>query len=1088
MSIVDFSYGYYRNDLLHTFIETIGAVSAVLLSLVIILTIKIRMERSRHIWSASALAGMGILNGLHAALFPGDAYVWLHTLANLIGSLVFIMVLLPKRYSAYQPTVVIPLSVTVLSSVLGLSVIVFPHIAAFSLEQNRFTAIVRSINILSGILFLAAAFRFYAFYKNDKMPTDLVFTYFCTLFSVTGLLFAFSAMMDVIWWFWHVLKISAFIVLLGYFVSIFYKSAKRLTAEIAERKTAEKNLLENKDRLRTAFEFSTLGIAITSPEKGWLRVNDELCTMMGYTREELTRMTWAEITHPGDLEPDVAQFNRVLSGELDGYSLDKRFIRKDGTVIYTTLWLNCKRGGHGNVDYFIAMLQDITGRKKMEEELRLQGEIIMNMKEGVVLIKATDSRIIYANPKFNGMFGYEDGELTDRDISIVNAPTDVSPEEVAEQIISEIKETGGWQGEVLNIKKDGTRFWCQAIVSTFKHVTHGTVWVSIHHDITKRKEAEQRIWETTERLRAIIDNSTAVIFLKDAEGKYLLINSRFEKLFNITKAEIIGKTVYDLYSKDVADRLWQNDSEVLLSLKPKQYIENVPQDNVMHVYLSIKFPIFDASAQAYGVCGIATDITPIKRNEEIIRTELARKSSIARVTEALLNPQLDRYDISKLVYEEALVLTGSKFGYASVIEDETGENAAVNTTDMPGIEFGISNDKPEFLPESPDGYSALWGHSLSTKEGFYTNNPSAWAADPSAWGAAPSASVADPSDYLAFKRNVPVGHDQVERFLSVPVLFNGNLIGHIALANPARDYDDGDLEAITRLAAIYAIALERKKAEDALRKEHDKRMIQEQMLIQQSKMAAMGEMISAIAHQWRQPLNAIAMITIDLEDAYEFGELDKEYLTGSLQKTMVQVEHMSATIDDFMNFFKPAKEKIYFNMNTAATKVIYMIYDQLKKAQINVGFDCKYDAVRKPVQSRYPGIKTCEHEITVFGYPNEFKQVLLNLLVNARDAILKKRLHTESASIADKTGEILIGLSKTEHTVILEIQDNGGGIPAEIIDRIFDPYFTTKGGAGTGIGLHMSKLIIEQNMGGRLSVYNGTKGAVFTIELPVKET
>ncbi|MBF0565677.1 MAG: PAS domain S-box protein [Nitrospirae bacterium] len=592
------------------------------------------------------------------------------------------------------------------------------------------------------------------------------------------------------WWFWHAFKISAFIVLLGYFVAIFYKNTKRLTIEIAERKTAEKTLLDNKERLRTAFEFSTLGIAIISPEKGWLRVNDELCTMMGYAREKLTRMTWAEITQPDDLASDLAQFNRVLDGELDGYSLDTRFVRKDGTVVYTTLWLNCKRGNDGKVDYLIVMLQDITGRKKMEEALRVE---IASRRAAEVLLEEKELDVIEAQNKAHfGTWTYD--------------PVSRQP---------------AWSLEMFNI-------WGLDPKLDPPHYTEHKKY--IHPDDYLRFDAALR------------------------------------------EAVELGKP-YELE---------------LRICRP---------DNTERIIVTICEPILDAAGKVVKLRGSIHDIT------------------------------------------------------------------------------------------------------------------------------------------------------------------------------------------------------ERKKAEDELRNEHDKRMMQEQMLIQQSKMAAMGEMISAIAHQWRQPLNAIAMLTMDLEDAYEFGDLDKKYLSESVEKTMVQVNHMSDTIEDFMNFFKPAKEKIPFKINTAAKEVIYMLYDQLTKAQIKVALECNYDAVQNQDKSRYPGIHTCEPEITVFGYPNEFKQVLLNLLVNARDAILNKKRYTESASIsasintsiAGETGEILIGLSKTDHTVILEIKDNGGGIPAAIIDNIFEPYFTTKGGAGTGIGLHMSKIIIEQNMGGRISASNGAKGAVFTIELPVKE-
>ncbi len=142
--------------------------------------------------------------------------------------------------------------------------------------------------------------------------------------------------------------------------------------ETTERKRAEGRLKESEKRFHNYFEMPFMGMAITSPDKEWLEANDKLCSMLGYSREELLKKTWPELTHPDDLAPDFEQFNKMLSGQIDSYLLDKRFIRKDGAIIWTNLAIGCIRNSDGSVKQFSASILDITERKRVEEQLKRQ--------------------------------------------------------------------------------------------------------------------------------------------------------------------------------------------------------------------------------------------------------------------------------------------------------------------------------------------------------------------------------------------------------------------------------------------------------------------------------------------------------------------------------------------------------------------------------------------------------------------------------------------------------------------------------------------------------------------------------------------
>ncbi|MDD3294708.1 MAG: ATP-binding protein [Geobacteraceae bacterium] len=244
--------------------------------------------------------------------------------------------------------------------------------------------------------------------------------------------------------------------------------------------------------------------------------------------------------------------------------------------------------------------------------------------------------------------------------------------------------------------------------------------------------------------------------------------------------------------------------------------------------------------------------------------------------------------------------------------------------------------------------------------------------------------------------------------------------------------------------------------EEKIRDEVAKNREKDHLLILQSRQAAMGEMIAGIAHQWRQPLTSISLLIQDLGETYVFGGFDKEYLDDTISKTLNIIQHMSRTIDDFRGFFKRDKEKKAFNLRQNVDRAVSFVETGLRYNNVAVEVDIDDDLI-------------------VVGYPNEFSQALLNIIGNARD-IFRERL-TEKPVIR------IEGYRKKKRTVIT-VTDNGGGIPREIIHRIFEPYFTTRAlENGTGLGLSMSKTIIEKHMEGKLTACNVEGGAQFHIEI-----
>jgi C4-dicarboxylate-specific signal transduction histidine kinase len=255
-----------------------------------------------------------------------------------------------------------------------------------------------------------------------------------------------------------------------------------------------------------------------------------------------------------------------------------------------------------------------------------------------------------------------------------------------------------------------------------------------------------------------------------------------------------------------------------------------------------------------------------------------------------------------------------------------------------------------------------------------------------------------------------------------------------------------------QLLERYNLSLEQRVSEAVsdLRKK-------DQALIQQGRQAAMGEMIGNIAHQWRQPLNTLGLVVQELQMTYGCAEFNKESLEASVKKAMGLISHMSKTIDSFSNFFKPDKEKIPFSIN----ETVAMALSLIKPSLTSLNIETEIVAI---------------DDVSINGYQHEYSQVLLNILLNCRDAFDGGNIGSQRV--------ITITASTESNKSVVTIADNAGGIPEDIIGKVFDPYFTTKGpDKGTGIGLYMAKTIIEKNMSGRLTVRNTADGTEFRIEV-----
>ncbi len=241
--------------------------------------------------------------------------------------------------------------------------------------------------------------------------------------------------------------------------------------------------------------------------------------------------------------------------------------------------------------------------------------------------------------------------------------------------------------------------------------------------------------------------------------------------------------------------------------------------------------------------------------------------------------------------------------------------------------------------------------------------------------------------------------------------------------------------------------------------EIEKNREKEQLLVQKSRFIALGEMISNIAHQWRQPLSELSSVLMSMKFKHDIGQLDDKTMEQKAKEAEQVIDFMSHTIDDFRNFFMPKKDRQEFFVAKSVESVMTIVSSALSNNNIKIEFDI-------------------DKHLKLNTYKNEYEQVILNIISNAKDVMISKKIENP---------KIVIEAKRVGDLVELFIEDNGGGVTVKPKNKIFEPYFTTKEDSdGTGIGLYMSKTIVDKNMHGKLRVRNTAQGARFEIIVPIK--
>ncbi len=831
--------------------------------------------------------------------------------------------------------------------------------------------------------------------------------------------------------------------------------------DITERKRTEKTLTESEARFRALFDQAAIGVCLADLDRRLIETNAAYQEITGYSAKELVGMSTLDLTHPEDRADDTGVRRTFASDESDSYQREKRYIRKDGQVVWANAASSIVRDDQGEPRYTMGVVENITERKRAEEVMGRQSTAIENSIDGIAIVDA-EGTYTYVNQAHAEIYGYDNPErLVGKSWRLLYSGEEL--EKLEREAISGLMSSGRWRGEATGRRKDGTEFPQDLSLTSLEN---GGI-VCLVRDITERKRAEEGIRQLNEELEERVQQRTAA--LKESEERYSLVlqgsndgiwdwdirtgeiywNDRHFEILGLSRDEVTAG--FELYMD-----LIHPDERQLVRDAIESHLERGEDFELEYRirHSSGEYRVCEVRGEAqrdeHGVpirmAGAVRDITARKREEEVQRF-LAEAGSVLSST---LDYRRTLCEVAELAVPEL-----ADWCTASILEDGALDQLAVAHTDPEKTRWAQALQ--EKYPPGPDDPEGLGKVLRTGRSQIYPEVPEEILD-----------ATAQDEEHLKLLHQVGLKSAMI-----VPLVVRGHSLGAItfAISESERRYGDEDLEMVEELARRVALAVdnarlyeeaqkdlaERQQAEEEVRELNESleaRVEQRTAQLAEAREAAeeanrtKSDFLANMSHEIRTPMNGV----IGMSDLLTDTDLDPE------QREYVETVRTSGNtlltlINDILDFSKieAAKvelEDISFDLRTSVEDVAVLLAGRAQSKGLEVASLVDYDV---PAALR--------------GDPGRLRQILTNLLGNAikfteeGEVVLK-------AEVCEETDE--------EAVIRFEIRDTGIGMNEEQQGRLFESFVqadasTTRRYGGTGLGLAISARLVEI-MGGEIWV------------------